>query len=93
MIPHQIARLIANVILNIDPLGDHPDLEDRLVEIFEHISHDLHKIDPSFLSELSKAFRDIAPEYPEQFQQAVRDIPDDFYLDISDDDEEAAQRE
>jgi hypothetical protein len=93
MISHQIARLIANVILNIDPLGDHPDLEDRIVEIFEHISHDLHEIDPSFLSELSKAFRDIAPEYPEHFQQAVRDIPDDFYLNIPDDAEEAAQRE
>ncbi|WP_137898212.1 hypothetical protein [Sphingomonas sp. 2SG] len=93
MISHQIARLIANVILNIDPLGDHPDLEDRIVEILEHISHDLQEIDPSFLAELSKAFRDIAPEYPEQFQQDVRDIPDDFHLDIRDDAEEAAQRE
>ena len=53
---------------------------DNAVEMEEFLAYRLDMLDKDFLRQLVDAFAVIAPEYGDEAQELVRDIPYGFYL-------------
>ena len=74
-----IARLIANMLLAIDMTDEETMHPDDACHILEQAAYDFSQIDTLFLDQLTKAFAEIATEYPEDQKEFVRNIPASFY--------------
>ncbi len=80
MIVTQIAHIIAEyaVFLSLaDEDSIHPD---TAMSRMEMLAADLEDLDKGFLRQLIDAFAVIAPEYPGEAEEVVRDIAYSFYL-------------
>lgn len=70
----QLARIIADIHLFFDLTGEDKLNLDDSVKMMEYLAGSLHELDAPFLRELVDAFTEIAPEYGEAGEAAVRDI-------------------
>jgi len=74
-----IARLIANMLLAIDMTDEETMHPDDACHILEQAAYDFSQIETLFLDQLTEAFAEIAPEYPEDQKEFIRNIPANFY--------------
>jgi len=77
LIIHQLAREIANITITLELSGESID-EDDVVEILEHLGADLQDLDTESRKILADAFRQIAPEYPDDVRGLVESMAEDF---------------
>lgn len=81
MIVIQVARLIANISLFSDYIGEDDADPDAVVQLLETLGGALSELDDEeFLRELIDAFPLIAPEYSGTARQLVLNLP--FYLNL-----------
>ena len=79
MIALQIARLIASFSLFLEQTDDDFLDPDAAVDAMEVLAADLQALDKPFLRELVDAFAVIAPEYSQEGEKLVRDIPFGYF--------------
>ena len=80
MIALQVARLIANFVLSLE-FADEETVDPQVImKVFETLEEDCKALDKGSLRELVDAFATISSEYQEQYQQLVRNLPHDFFL-------------
>ncbi|MBI0474402.1 hypothetical protein D9601_03360 [Sphingomonas sp. MA1305] len=80
MIASQVARIIANVVVQLS-LTDEEDLHpDTAVSMLESLAADVDELDKPFLRQVVDAFPIIAQDYEGEARQLVLDIPAGFFL-------------